>query len=59
MEQPEEQPDGGLVVTFPSYDMEYAVATALSYGPLVQVLEPESLCRLVAERARAVARLYS
>jgi predicted DNA-binding transcriptional regulator YafY len=55
----EEQPDGGLVVTFPSYDMEYAAATALAYGPLVQVLEPESLCRLVAERARAVARLYS
>jgi predicted DNA-binding transcriptional regulator YafY len=54
-----EQPDGGLVVTFPSYDMEYAAATALAYGPLVQVLEPDSLCRLVAERARAVARLYS
>ena len=55
----EDQPDGGLEVTFPSYDMEYAAATALSYGPLVQVLEPDSLCRLVAERARAVAGLYS
>ena len=54
----EEQPDGGLVVTFPSYDMEYAAATVLSYGPLVQVLEPESLRRLVSERARAVAGLY-
>jgi predicted DNA-binding transcriptional regulator YafY len=55
----EDQPDGGLVVTFPSYDMEYAAATALAYGPLVQVLEPDSLCRLVAERARAVAGLYA
>ena len=54
----EDQPDGGLVVTFPTDDMEYAAATALSYGPLVQVLEPESLRRLVAERARAVAGLY-
>jgi predicted DNA-binding transcriptional regulator YafY len=54
----EDQPDGGLVVTFPSYDMEYAAATTLAYGPLVQVLEPDSLCRLVAERAGAVARLY-
>jgi predicted DNA-binding transcriptional regulator YafY len=55
----QDQPDGGLVVTFPSYDMEYAAATALAYGSLVQVLEPDSLCRLVAERARAVAGLYS
>jgi len=54
----EDQPDGGVVVTLPAYDMEYAAATTLSYGPLVQVLEPESLRRLVAERARAVAGLY-
>ena len=54
----EDQPDGGLVVTFPSCDVEYAAATALSYGPLVQVLEPESLRRRIAERARAVAGLY-
>lgn len=55
----EDQPDGGLVVTFPAFDMEYAAATALSYGALVEVLEPPSLRRLVAERARAVAAMYS
>ncbi len=52
-----DQPDGGLVVTFPSYDMDDAAATVLAYGPLVQVLEPDSLCRLVAERIHAMARL--
>ena len=54
----EDQPDGGLVVTFPSFDMEYAAATALSYEALAEVLEPPSLRRLVAERARAVAAMY-
>jgi predicted DNA-binding transcriptional regulator YafY len=54
----EEQPDGSLLVTFLAYDMEYAAATALSYGALVQVLEPESLRRLVVQRARAITELY-
>ena len=61
----EDQPDGSLVVTFPAYDLEYAVATVLSYGPLVhprnsgvQVLEPKALHNLICERARAILEAY-
>ena len=55
----EEQPDGSVVVTFARPILEMAARAALSYGSEVIVLEPEELRRLVRERARAVAVLYS
>jgi predicted DNA-binding transcriptional regulator YafY len=54
----EEQADGGVVVTFAAPDLAWAASTALAYGPLVTVLEPVELCRMVAEWAAAVAGLY-
>ena len=54
----EEQPDGSVIVAFSVPDLEWAVSSVLSYGSLVEALEPQELRRLVVERARAVAELY-
>ena len=51
----EEQSDGSVVVTFSSPDVTWAASMALSFGPSVVVLEPEELCRVVGDWARAVA----
>jgi predicted DNA-binding transcriptional regulator YafY len=55
----EPQPDGGVVVTFSSPDLDWAASTALAYGPLVSVLEPGELRTRMAEWARAILELYS
>jgi predicted DNA-binding transcriptional regulator YafY len=55
----DEQPDGSVVVTFATSDLEWAAHTALWYGPTAKVLEPEELRRLVSERAHAVAVQYA
>jgi predicted DNA-binding transcriptional regulator YafY len=57
-ESMEEQPDGAVVVTFVSPNLEWAARTALSYGPQVVVLAPEELRALVAAQARDVNELY-
>ncbi|NHZ71720.1 MAG: WYL domain-containing protein [Aquificales bacterium] len=52
------QADGSLIVTFGAQDMNYAGSTIMSYGPLVEVLEPEDLREMLREWATAVAEQY-
>ena len=54
-----EQPDGALVVTITLPDLQWAASMALSYGPVVTVIEPEELRDMVHEWARAVAAQYT
>jgi predicted DNA-binding transcriptional regulator YafY len=55
----EEQPDGAVVVTLSVPDLPWAASTALSFGPTVEVLEPEELRQIVSEWAGAVVAHYS
>ncbi|HXV42082.1 MAG TPA: YafY family protein [Anaerolineae bacterium] len=50
----EEQPDGSIIVTFATPELEAAASVVLSYGYPAVVLEPEELRELVRERARAI-----
>lgn len=54
----EPQNDGSLIVTFGAQDMNYAASTIMSYGPLVEVIEPEELRYILGEWATAVAEQY-
>jgi predicted DNA-binding transcriptional regulator YafY len=54
----DEQPDGSAIVAMTAFDLEYPARLALSFGPDVEVLEPEELRRQVGERARAIAEKY-
>jgi predicted DNA-binding transcriptional regulator YafY len=54
----ETQPDGSLIVTFGAQDLNYAASTIMSYGPLVEVLEPRDLRKVLGEWATAVAGQY-
>lgn len=54
----ETQPDGSLVVVFPAPNLEWAASTALAYGPVVEVLAPTELRRMVQDWAAAVNKLY-
>jgi predicted DNA-binding transcriptional regulator YafY len=51
-------PDGATTVTFAAEDMHVAASTALSYGPLVEVLAPQTLRGMAREWALAVAEKY-
>ncbi|MCI0649474.1 MAG: YafY family transcriptional regulator [Chloroflexi bacterium] len=51
----EEQPDGSIIVTFATPELEAAASIVMSHGYLAVVLEPEELRELVRERARAIA----
>ena len=55
----EEQPDGSVVVTFATPDLEAAASVVLRYGFPAVVLEPQELRELVHKRARAVAAHYA
>jgi len=54
----EEQPDGSVVVTMSSPDLDWAANSVLMYGPAVTVLDPPELRQRVRQTARAVANLY-
>jgi len=54
----EEQPDGSIEVTFAAVDLSWAASTVLAYGPMVTVLEPPELRKMVAEWAREIAAKY-
>jgi len=54
----EEQPDGAVVVSVTLPDLQWAASMALSYGPIVTVIEPKELRGLVNEWARAVVEQY-
>jgi len=55
----EEQPDGSVVVAFSAPDLNWAASTALAYGPIVEVLEPQELRQMVHQWARAVEAIYT
>jgi predicted DNA-binding transcriptional regulator YafY len=55
----QEQPDGSVLVTMSVPDLHWAAGTALAYGPLVTVVEPEALRQMVAEWARAIVEQYN
>ena len=55
----QEEPDGSVVVTLAVPDLVWAASMALSYGPIVTVLEPEELRSVIREWAQAVAAQYS
>jgi predicted DNA-binding transcriptional regulator YafY len=50
----EEQPDGSIVVTTLIPDVLWAASIALSFGPAVEVLEPDEVKQQVIEWAQAV-----
>ena len=54
----EVQPDGAILVTMKTPDLNWAASTAMAYGPLVKVLEPPELQELVREWAQATADKY-
>ncbi len=55
----EEQPDGSVVVTVSAPDMNWAASTILAYGPVVEVLDPPGLRRLLKEWAQEIFKIYS
>ncbi|HSF82590.1 MAG TPA: YafY family protein [Anaerolineales bacterium] len=54
----EGQPDGSLIVTFATPTLEWAASTALAYGPIVEVLEPPELRKMVGRWAGGTAAMY-
>ncbi len=54
----EEQPDGSVVVTLLTPDLNWAASSALAYGPTVEVLDPPELRQLVRDWAQAIVTLY-
>jgi predicted DNA-binding transcriptional regulator YafY len=54
----EEQPDGAVVVTFSTLDLSWAASSALAYGPIVTVLEPQELRQMLSAWAQTIAGLY-
>lgn len=57
-EEFEPQPDGSLVVALSVPDLNWAASTALSFGPLVEVLDPPELRQTVREWAQEIVNLY-
>ena len=55
----DERPDGSVVVTFGVPSLEWAARQVLYYGPLVAVMQPPELRRLVGDQAQAIAALYA
>jgi predicted DNA-binding transcriptional regulator YafY len=53
-----ERMDGSIEVTFRAPDLAWAASTALAFGPMVTVLEPEALRRMVADWAQVVMHKY-
>lgn len=55
----EEQSDGSVVVSFAAPDLEWAASSVLAYGPIVEVLDPPELRRMVAKWAQVIVQRYS
>jgi predicted DNA-binding transcriptional regulator YafY len=53
-----EQVDGSIVVSFSAPTLEWAASTALTYGSLVEVLEPPELRHMVREWAQMILEKY-
>jgi predicted DNA-binding transcriptional regulator YafY len=57
-ESMEQQPDGAVVVTFFTPDLDWAASTVLAFGPLATVLEPAELVSRVREWVQAILASY-
>ncbi|MCE1253992.1 MAG: YafY family transcriptional regulator [Anaerolineae bacterium] len=55
----QEENNGGVLVTMHAPDEIWASSSALAYGPLVEVLEPDSVRKMVADWAKAISMLYA
>ncbi len=55
----EPQKDDSLIVTFGAQDMNYAASTIMSYGPLVEVLEPAELRQMLHDWATGIVEQYN
>jgi predicted DNA-binding transcriptional regulator YafY len=55
----EEQPDGFLLATLPAADLQFAASMAISFGPLVTILDPPDLIGLVTDWAEEILKRYS
>lgn len=53
-----EQPDGSLEVSLPAADLQYAAGMAVSFGPLLTVLEPPELIDLIRSWAEETQKRY-
>ncbi len=53
-----ELPDGSLEATLPAADLQFAASMAISFGPLVTILEPQELVALVKDWARGIVDRY-
>jgi predicted DNA-binding transcriptional regulator YafY len=54
----EEHQDGSVIAELAVPDLQWGAATALSYGPAAEVMEPEELRELVRQWAETVAAMY-
>ncbi len=54
----EEQADGSVIVAMSAPDMQWAASMVMSFGPLVTVVEPEELRRVVCEWVKEIAARY-
>ena len=54
-----EQDNGSVVVSFAAPDLEWAASSALAYGPLVEVLDPPELRRMLKKWAQVVAQRHN
>jgi predicted DNA-binding transcriptional regulator YafY len=54
----EEQPDKVVVVTFSTPDLGWAASSALAYGPIVTMLRPPVLHRMIGEWAQEIVGLF-
>ena len=54
----ETQPDGSVIVTFGVQELNAAAATALSYGPVVEVLSPPEVRQILHDWAVEAAEKY-
>jgi predicted DNA-binding transcriptional regulator YafY len=53
------QPDGSVIATLLTPNLEWAASTALAYGPIVEVLAPPELRQMVYLWAQEIANAYT
>jgi predicted DNA-binding transcriptional regulator YafY len=54
----EEQPDGSVVAAFSTPDLIWAAGTVMSYGPVVEALDPPELRKILFEWVRSIEKKY-
>lgn len=54
----QDQPDGTVLATFLAYDLDFAAQMIMSFGPLVKVVSPPELKKMVVEYAEQILINY-